>query len=670
MESMLSVRDIPESSKLQGAKNYAIWSFKVRTVLQGERVWNVVDPIIASITESTSSDHSAFGSGSGVDIGAINTSEGDTTVCKEKQAATPLPASHPTSNLEDTKYKAMRIIVPTVHDSIAPHIMHISDPRLVWIKLRDLYESKSMNRRLSIKSQLYSLRMTEKMNIEDLLCTVSDLTGQLANIGVVVPDEELVDRVLTSLPTSWDVLCQLATQCEHPITFAELEAMLLHEDSIRSRNREREEREEALVLDQEALYSRFNTRDNRQPTRGFAGRSVFRGHNSNNSGYNGSRGVSHFDRSGASRHHNVIGGRFGSGRHNFNSRSSDTTNQGACNECGSPCHWADRCELRILKNKVRELEMGSNSTSWRKNNYANAADTSSVPIPTHNNDEAALAEVFEICAAEVKQKARREEDWFLDSGATTHVTGNRDLLTDIRIAPKSNVTTVGGNALPVEGHGKATISDNKVVDNILYVPSMKKNLLSVGKFADQGMITLFSSRNCWIFHKHSPYKVILTGTRESNNSLYRLVPPRGARHAMVSHELVNLIENSASNSAHLWHKRTAHLNYQSLYNLSRNDMVRGIPPLPRIQPVCESCIMGKQHRHHIPKASTTSSTRPLQLVHSDLCGPFPQPSMTGSKYMLTFIDDYSRHCWVFFLATKNETFDSFKQFRRTVEKQI
>jgi hypothetical protein len=99
-------------------------------------------------------------------------------------------------------------------------------------------------------------------------------------------------------------------------------------------------------------------------------------------------------------------------------------------------------------------------------------------------------------------------------------------------------------------------------------------------------------------------------------------------------------------------------------------MVRGLPLLPRIQPVCEPCLMGKQHRHNIPKTRTSSSSRPLELVHSDLCGPFPKPSMTGSRYMLTFIDDYSRHCWVFFLATKNETFASFKQFRKTVEKQI
>jgi hypothetical protein len=370
MESVLSGRDIPESSKLLGAKNYAIWSFKVRTVLQGERVWHVVDPITAPISESASSSQS----GSGSDIGTLTTPDGGTS--KEKQPTSPPSTPVSTLNLEDTKYKAMRVIVPTVHDSIAPHIMHISDPRLVWIKLRDLYKSKSMNRQLSIKSQLYSLRMSEKMSIEDLLRTVSDLTGQLANIGVIVPDEELVDRVLTSLPSSWDVLRQLATQRERPITFAELEAMLLHEDSIRSRNRDRKEREEALVLEQEALYSRFNSRDNRQlPSQSFTRRSAFRGHD-NNTSYGASRGTSHPERYGVSGHRNMTGGRFGSGCSNFNPRSGDVTNQGACNECGSPYHWADRCELRMLKNKVRELEMDSNPTSWRKRNYINTADAS------------------------------------------------------------------------------------------------------------------------------------------------------------------------------------------------------------------------------------------------------------------------------------------------------
>jgi hypothetical protein len=81
MESVLSGRDILESSKLEGAKNYAIWSFKVRTVLQEERVWQVVDPTTMSITNSASSNQSGFASasrsglGSGSDIGALTTHE-------------------------------------------------------------------------------------------------------------------------------------------------------------------------------------------------------------------------------------------------------------------------------------------------------------------------------------------------------------------------------------------------------------------------------------------------------------------------------------------------------------------------------------------------------------------------------------------------------------------
>jgi hypothetical protein len=121
-----------------------------------------------------------------------------------------------------------------------------------------------------------------------------------------------------------------------------------------------------------------------------------------------------------------------------------------------------------------------------------------------NGEEAAFVEIFEICAAEVKQREKKEEDWFLDSGANAHVTGNKALLTDIRDASKSTVTTAGSNSLLVMGHGKTNLDENKVIDNILYIPSMTKNLLSIGKFVDEGLLTLFGSRNCWIFDKQKP----------------------------------------------------------------------------------------------------------------------------------------------------------------------
>jgi hypothetical protein len=84
MELVLSGRDIPKGSKLQGAKNYAIWSFKVRTVLQGERVWHIVDPnTIVQTSEASSSAHTTA-SGSGESA----TTAGATATNKDKETHT------------------------------------------------------------------------------------------------------------------------------------------------------------------------------------------------------------------------------------------------------------------------------------------------------------------------------------------------------------------------------------------------------------------------------------------------------------------------------------------------------------------------------------------------------------------------------------------------------
>jgi hypothetical protein len=76
------------------------------------------------------------------------------------------------------------------------------------------------------------------------------------------------------------------------------------------------------------------------------------------------------------------------------------------------------------------------------------------------------------------------------------VTGNRDLLTNIRDAPKSTIITTRGKVLPVVNHNKANLDENKVIDNILYIPGMMKNLHSIGKFADEGLLILFCPRCC------------------------------------------------------------------------------------------------------------------------------------------------------------------------------
>jgi hypothetical protein len=59
----------------------------------------------------------------------------------------------------------------------------------------------------------------------------------------------------------------------------------------------------------------------------------------------------------------------------------------------------------------------------------------------------------------------------------------------------------------------------------------------------------------------------------------------------------------------------------------------------------------------------------LDLIHSDVCGPMSVESVSGFKYFVLFIDDYSRKTWIYFLKAKDEVFDRFQEFRALVENQ-
>ena len=86
--------------------------------------------------------------------------------------------------------------------------------------------------------------------------------------------------------------------------------------------------------------------------------------------------------------------------------------------------------------------------------------------------------------------------------------------------------------------------------------------------------------------------------------------------------------------------------------------------------VCEECVVSKQHRSQFPKGKSWRAKDVLELVHSDICGPINPSSNGGKRYLITFIDDYSRKTWVYFLQEKSEAFSAFKSFKAHVENKI
>ena len=86
------------------------------------------------------------------------------------------------------------------------------------------------------------------------------------------------------------------------------------------------------------------------------------------------------------------------------------------------------------------------------------------------------------------------------------------------------------------------------------------------------------------------------------------------------------------------------------------------PALP-----CEGCLLGKSHREAMPSAATHRATKPLELVHSDVCGPFSTMSLAGFRYYVLFIDDFSRFTVVFPIVHKSDVLDRFLTFQAWAE---
>ena len=98
-------------------------------------------------------------------------------------------------------------------------------------------------------------------------------------------------------------------------------------------------------------------------------------------------------------------------------------------------------------------------------------------------------------------------------------------------------------------------------------------------------------------------------------------------------------------------------------------MVPGLPLVQSNNNICESCIFEKHHRDKFQVGKSWRASKPLMLVHVDICGPMQISSLNGCKYFLIFVYDYSRMTWVHYLKEKFEAFSCFKQFKAVIEKK-
>nr|GEZ32205.1 hypothetical protein [Tanacetum cinerariifolium] len=149
---------------------------------------------------------------------------------------------------------------------------------------------------------------------------------------------------------------------------------------------------------------------------------------------------------------------------------------------------------------------------------------------------------------------------------------------------------------------------------------------------------------------------LIKGSRGSN--LYTILIED-----MMKSSSICLLSKASKNESWLWHRRLNHLNFGTINDLARKDLVRGLPRLKfKKDHLCVACQLGKSKKHtYKPKAENTN-LEVLHTLHMDLCGSMRVQTINGKKYILVIVDDYSRFTWVKFLRSKDETPDVVIKF--------
>lgn len=242
-------------------------------------------------------------------------------------------------------------------------------------------------------------------------------------------------------------------------------------------------------------------------------------------------------------------------------------------------------------------------------------------------DEADSQGSLMFVAHEVLTAGIEKHDWIIDSGASRHMTFRSDVLRRYKEFEKPEQFGLG-DGRTVEALGTGDIKfishlphNRRVIgwmSNVLYVPQLATNLFSVHAATLQGNTVSFG-RQCWIRNKRNE----LVGTGAPAGKLYTL---NGEVMKSSDDTVAAVAEDQGSiTRLDLWHQRLAHVNVRQLRQLTAN--ADGIDiPLQGTQSFCEACVQGKMHQLSHPPSKGIKSTKKLQLVYTDICGPMQTES--------------------------------------------
>ena len=542
-----------------------------------------------------------------------NTGESASSAAGESPVTTQESANRSKDN------QAFTIITLNVRDTQIPHIQKCATAKEAWDTLRAVHQGIGANGRMVLTQRLWALCLHEGDDMAAHLNAFREMANQIENLSSdegtsLIQGVDLVSMLSVSLPDSYEPLIMALQSRSEVLTFDFIAGRLLQEST----------RRQAAI----ATHGNLGQGNGSSQSAFIAG------------GYGRTRG-----RGGGFRGGSFQRGMRGRGRASFGTtdisrlgnavsahRGQSKKVSGRCHYCDREGHWKAEC----LKKKADEA-----GSRFRRNEESQTAFTATT-------------------------KRRASDDWVIDSGASQHLSAQRDRFLDYQPISPLKIEIGDGSEIEAIGKGNITLETDKTsitLHDVLYVPNIGTNLLSVAKAVDHGHNLVFSPTGCQI--QGTRTRARIDGVREGN--IYLLRAKKFA--------LATLSNQDTAVSSEVWHRRLGHRDFGTAaqgiiqkavvgMNVQQGDRMAIREVVDR---VCETCAGGRQHRETMT-GTREKAQNLLECIHSDVCGPMQTMAISGERYFATFVDEASGRIAVTLLTNKHQVLENFAIYRRRAEK--
>jgi histone deacetylase 1/2 len=471
----------------------------------------------------------------------------------------------------------------TVTEEVLATIMGAATAHDAWLVLESMFASRSKARIIQIRTQLTAAKK-KGTPAADYFRHMKSLADTLAAIGKPLREEETISYILAGLGPDYDPLVTSLTTRNDDITLDEVYSHLL---AFEHRH---EQHDAEIQLAPGGHAVNFTGRQGGGDRQHGGGQGGGRGHGGRGRGRNGRGGGR-----GA-----PLQGRGGYGpQGQTGGQNQHGGGRPQCQICNKAGHTAMRC--------------------YNRYNHAYNDDDPSAPLP------------------HAGYNVNVDPTWYLDTGATDHITADLDRLA-VRETYNGNERVHVGNGAGLHishvGHGTLnTTAKPLALHNILHVPNITKNLLSAHKLSKDNSVFIEIHPFHFIVKDRDSRRRVLQGKCDSSG-LYPIHPSRinAGKCAMFS-------ASSATTSKEQWHRRLGHPSLQVVNSILRINNLKFCNNSAHAH-VCNACQMAKSHQLSFP-ISNHVSTAPLELIFTDVWGP-AIPSASGFKYYVSFIDDFTK----------------------------